>query len=141
MAAEAAHVATRRSIVNGQPRPLAGVPAHTNALDFLRGLGLTGAKEGCAEGECGACAVMVCRPAGDGSRWTPVNSCLVPAAALDGQEVVTAEGLGSPEHLHPVQAEMARARWLAVRLLHAGLRLLDGRGVLPHRRRTSRSRR
>ena len=96
-------------IVNGQPRPLVGVPGHSNTLDFLRGLGLTGAKEGCAEGECGACAVMVCRPAGEGSRWTPVNSCLVPAAALDGQEVVTAEGLGSPEHLHPVQAEMARA--------------------------------
>ncbi|EON24670.1 molybdopterin dehydrogenase, FAD-binding [Nocardioides sp. CF8] len=95
--------------VNGQPRPLTGVPGHTNALDFLRGLGLTGAKEGCAEGECGACAVLVCRPAGEGSRWTPVNACLVPAAALDGQEVVTAEGLGSPERMHPVQAEMARA--------------------------------
>lgn len=93
--------------VNGHPRPLTGVPGHTNALDFLRGLGLTGAKEGCAEGECGACAVMVCRPAGDGSRWTSVNACLVPATALDGQEVVTAEGLGSPDHLHPVQAEMA----------------------------------
>ncbi|WP_107705682.1 xanthine dehydrogenase small subunit [Nocardioides allogilvus] len=95
--------------VNGQPRPLTGVPGHTNALDFLRGLGLTGAKEGCAEGECGACAVLVCRPAGERSRWTPVNACLVPAAALDGQEVVTAEGLGSPERMHPVQAEMARA--------------------------------
>ena len=94
-------------VVNGQTRPLGGVPVHTNALDFLRGLGLTGAKEGCAEGECGACAVMVCRPAGSGSRWTSINSCLVPAAALDGQEVVTAEGLGSPDHLHPVQAEMA----------------------------------
>jgi xanthine dehydrogenase small subunit len=94
--------------VNGQHRPLAGVPAHTNALDFVRGLGLTGAKEGCAEGECGACAVLVLRPAPDaGSRWTAVNACLVPAAALDGQEVVTAEGLGSPEHLHPVQEELA----------------------------------
>jgi xanthine dehydrogenase small subunit len=93
--------------VNGRQRPLAGVPAHTNALDFLRGVGLTGAKEGCAEGECGACAVMVARPDGDGSRWTPVNACLVPAAALDGQEVVTAEGLGSPDALHPVQHEMA----------------------------------
>jgi xanthine dehydrogenase small subunit len=93
--------------VNGQPRALAGTPVHTNALDFLRGLGLTGAKEGCAEGECGACAVLVARPDGTGSRWTPVNACLVPAAALDGQEVVTAEGLGSPGDLHPVQAELA----------------------------------
>jgi xanthine dehydrogenase small subunit len=93
--------------VNGRPRPLADVPARTNALDFLRGLGLTGAKEGCAEGECGACAVMVARPDGDGSRWTPVNACLVPALALDGQEVVTAEGIGSPDDLHPVQSELA----------------------------------
>ncbi|GAB3027833.1 dehydrogenase [Nocardioides flavus (ex Wang et al. 2016)] len=93
--------------VNGLPRPLAGVPAHTNALDFVRGLGLTGAKEGCAEGECGACAVLVARPDGDGSRWAPVNACLVPALALDGQEVVTAEGLGSPEALHPVQSGLA----------------------------------
>src|SRR5688572_16770457 len=92
-------------IVNGQPRPLAGVPGHTTTLDFLRGIGLTGAKEGCAEGECGACAVLVCRPAGEGSRWTPINACLVPATSLDGQEVVTAEGLGSPDRLHPVQAE------------------------------------
>jgi xanthine dehydrogenase small subunit len=97
-------------VVNGRARPLEGVPLHTNALDFLRACGLTGAKEGCAEGECGACAVMVARPAADGSdatEWTAINSCLVPAATLDGQEVVTAEGLGSPDHLHPVQHEMA----------------------------------
>ena len=93
--------------VNGRSRPLADVPARTNALDFLRGLGLTGAKEGCAEGECGACAVMVARPDGEGSRWTPVNACLVPALALDGQEVVTAEGIGTPDDLHPVQSELA----------------------------------
>lgn len=93
--------------VNGSVRPLVGVPAHANALDLVRGLGLTGAKEGCAEGECGACAVLVLRPEGEGSRWTPVNACLVPAAALDGQEVLTAEGLGDPDDLHPVQSELA----------------------------------
>ena len=94
--------------VNGRPRPLAAGP-HVNLLDYLRGLGLTGAKEGCAEGECGACAVLVARPSADGtgSRWTALNSCLPPSAAWAGQEVVTAEGLGSPEALHPVQHEMA----------------------------------
>src|SRR3954469_2108841 len=75
-------------VVNGEARPLDGVPLHTNALDFLRAVGLTGAKEGCAEGECGACAVLVARPAADGTdatEWAAINSCLVPAASLDGQ--------------------------------------------------------
>jgi xanthine dehydrogenase small subunit len=97
-------------LVNGELRALDGVPPYTSALDFLRACGLTAAKEGCAEGECGACAVMVVRPAPDGSEvaeWTAVNSCLIPAAALDGQEVVTAEGLGTPDSLHPVQRELA----------------------------------
>jgi xanthine dehydrogenase small subunit len=94
-------------IVNGDVRPLEGAAAWTSALDWLRSLGLTGAKEGCAEGECGACSVMVARPDGEGSRWTAVNACLVPALALDGQEVVTSEGLGTPDALHPVQREMA----------------------------------
>jgi xanthine dehydrogenase small subunit len=98
-----------RVTVNGAPCSLDGTDPATNALDWLRGQGLTGAKEGCAEGECGACSVMVARPdsSGEGTRWTAVNACLLPAAALDGQEVVTAEGLGSPDALHPVQREMA----------------------------------
>ena len=96
-------------IVNGEPRSLAGAAAHTTALDWLRGIGLTGAKEGCAEGECGACSVLVARPDGaSGTSWTAVNACLLPAVSFDGQEVVTAEGLGRPGHLHPVQREMAR---------------------------------
>ncbi|WP_448003606.1 xanthine dehydrogenase small subunit [Agromyces bauzanensis] len=96
--------------VNGQRRPLRGVSAHTTALDWLRENGLTGSKEGCAEGECGACAMLVATSdEHGGTRWTAVNACLVPAAALDGQEVVTAEGLGTPEHLHPVQARLAEA--------------------------------
>ena len=94
--------------VNGRVVPLAGAVAHATALDWLRGLGLTGAKEGCAEGECGACAVLVATAGPDGTAvWTPVNSCLVPVHALDGQEVVTSEGLGSPDDLHPVQQQLA----------------------------------
>ncbi len=98
--------------VNGRPRrgeaSTTALTGATNALDWLRGLGLTGAKEGCAEGECGACSVLVARSDPDGgTRWTAINSCLVPAAALDGVEVVTAEGLGTPGDLHPVQHEMA----------------------------------
>ena len=94
--------------VNGQTHELGDVGGHVTLLEWLRSTGFTGSKEGCAEGECGACAVMVSRPAGDGSsRWTAINACLVPAAGLDNQEVITAEGLGDVEKLHPVQREMA----------------------------------
>jgi len=99
-------------VVNGRKRPLrdingSSIGGHVTLLEWLRSVGLTGAKEGCAEGECGACAVVVVRPDGDQSRWTAINACLVPAASLDGQEVVTAEGLGRPGRLHPTQQEMA----------------------------------
>jgi len=95
-------------VVNGRAVPFAGATPHTTALDWLRGLGLTGAKEGCAEGECGACSVMVARPGVDApTEWTALNACLMPAAQLAGQEVVTAEGLADGDVLHPVQAEMA----------------------------------
>lgn len=94
-------------VVNGRPRPLGEVGGHVTLLEWLRADGLTGCKEGCAEGECGACAVLVARPDGAGSRWTAINACLAPAAALEGQEIVTSEGLGRPGGLHPVQQEMA----------------------------------
>lgn len=109
-----------RITVNGREAPIAPAPAHTTVLDFLRERGLTGTKEGCAEGECGACSVLVARPGvHKPTDWVAVNACLVPVAALDGQEVVTAEGLatlatadapgapGAPPTLHPVQEEMA----------------------------------
>ncbi len=95
-------------LVNGRRLELGEVGGSVTLLDRLRAAGLTGCKEGCAEGECGACAVLVAHPDGeDGTRWTAVNACLLPAAGLAGQEIVTAEGLGSPEDLHPVQREMA----------------------------------
>ncbi|CAM5320028.1 dehydrogenase [Streptomyces avidinii] len=103
-----------RITVNGKETPISPAPAHTTVLDFLRERGLTGTKEGCAEGECGACSVLVARPGvSKPTDWVAVNACLVPVAALDGQEVVTSEGLatagepGAPAVLHPVQEEMA----------------------------------
>ena len=94
--------------VNGEARSLAGAAPPTTALDWLRSIGLTGAKEGCAEGECGACSVLFARPGVDApTEWTAVNACLIPASSLAGQELVTAEGLGEPDALHPVQREMA----------------------------------
>ena len=95
-------------LVNGEQRPVVDIEPYVTALDWLRDQGLTGAKEGCAEGECGACSIMVARPDGEGGTlWTALNACLVPVLSLDGQEVVTAEGLGKPGALHPVQEEMA----------------------------------
>ena len=85
-------------------------PAHTTALDWLRDLGPHRRQGGLRRG-----GVRRLLGAGGPSRtaarrrsqWTAINACLVPAAALDGQEVVTAEGLGTPDDLHPVQRELA----------------------------------
>src|ERR1700689_1848350 len=109
MAGEAGACAVKpQLVVNGRTRELGEVGGHVTLLEWLRADGLTGCKEGCAEGECGACAVLVARPEGaDRTRWVAINACLVPAAAFDQQEVVTAEGLGRPGQLHPVQREMA----------------------------------
>jgi len=82
--------------VNGVRREFE-VPAGRRLLDLLRDdAGLTGTKEGCGAGECGACTVLL-----DGE---PVTACLVLAASCDGCEVVTVEGLGGePGVLHPFQ--------------------------------------
>ena len=94
--------------VNGRVLAMDGVTPHLTALDWLREQGLTGCKEGCAEGECGACSIMVARSGvRTPTEWTALNACLVPIASLDGQELVTAEGLGKADALHPVQWEMA----------------------------------
>jgi carbon-monoxide dehydrogenase small subunit len=82
-------------LVNGESRTLDVFPM-ARLLDVLRAdLHLTGSKEGCGEGECGACSVLI-----DGQI---VNSCLVPAAQIDGSEITTIEGVASEEVLHAVQ--------------------------------------
>jgi xanthine dehydrogenase YagT iron-sulfur-binding subunit len=82
--------------VNGQTRELT-LDARTTLLDALREhLHLTGTKKGCDHGQCGACTVMV-----DGIR---INSCLSLAVMHQGDKITTIEGLGTPDHLHPMQA-------------------------------------
>lgn len=80
-------------ILNGQPIVATDVSPHTTVLDFLRHRGLTGAKEGCAEGECGACTVVLVKPSASSSEYIPINSCLVFLPSIAGQEVLTVEAL------------------------------------------------
>lgn len=81
--------------VNGEEVTLR-VEARKTLLDILReDLGLTGAKRGCETGECGACTVIM--------NGRAVNSCLVLAPEVDGAEILTVEGLGGEDGLHPLQ--------------------------------------
>jgi aerobic carbon-monoxide dehydrogenase small subunit len=85
--------------VNGTAQRVDAYPME-RLLDVLREKGLTGTKEGCGEGECGACSVLL-----DGAL---VNSCLVPVLQVAGRDVVTIEGLARNGKLHPLQEAFAQ---------------------------------
>ena len=99
---------TIRFILNGRDVSVDAVGASQTLLDFLRlDRRLTGTKEGCAEGDCGACTVLVGRLTEAGLVYEPVNACIRFLASVQGCHVVTVEYLSGPDgRLHPVQEAM-----------------------------------
>jgi len=100
-----------RLLLNGEPVDVTGIAPTTSLLAWLRiHRGLTGTKEGCAEGDCGACTVVVGELAGDTDslRLFSVNACIQFMPALDGKAVFTVEYLRrqADDRLHPVQQAM-----------------------------------
>ena len=96
---------TIRFYLNGTKVVLDTADPEVTLLEYLRGIGLTGTKLGCAEGGCGACTVVV-------SQWNPttkkiyhasVNACLAPLVSVDGKHVITVEGIGNVKRPHPAQ--------------------------------------
>lgn len=86
---------------------LEDVAADTSVLDYLREhRGLTGTKEGCASGDCGACTVVVAKASNEGLDYTPVNACIAPLGSLHGTELITVEDLKDGKTWHPVQRAM-----------------------------------
>jgi xanthine dehydrogenase small subunit len=96
-----------RFLLNGEVVEAEGVDPTRTLLEHLRGdLRRTGTKEGCAEGDCGSCTVLVGELDGQGgTAWRAVNSCIQFVPMLDGKAVITVEGVGGAEP-HPVQAAM-----------------------------------
>jgi xanthine dehydrogenase small subunit len=88
-----------------------GLPPTTTLLDYLRGDALlVGTKEGCDEGDCGACTVAILdEDAEGGAAWRAINACLVLLPMVHGRRLVTVEGLASADGYHPVQEAMTRA--------------------------------
>jgi xanthine dehydrogenase small subunit len=95
--------------LNGRCVSIEGVSTQTTLLDYLRGQGLTGAKEGCAEGECGACTVLLVANGATGSTYRAINSCLMFLPMAAGHEIYTVESLAVGGKLAEAQQALADA--------------------------------
>jgi xanthine dehydrogenase small subunit len=96
-----------RFLLDGQAHEVRGVDPTRTLLEHLRGdLRRTGTKEGCAEGDCGSCTVLVGEPDGNGVSWRAVNSCIQFLPMLHGKALMTVESLAKDGALHPVQQAM-----------------------------------
>ncbi|HEV3216467.1 MAG TPA: FAD binding domain-containing protein [Vicinamibacterales bacterium] len=94
-------------LLNGQPVLVDNPAPQLTLLDFIRARGLTGAKEGCAEGECGACAVALVEPENGRSAYRVANSCLMFLPMAAGRELYTVESLAAAGELCEAQRAMA----------------------------------
>ncbi len=100
--------------LNGSTVRLESVSPNLTLLEWLRSVGLTGSKEGCAEGDCGACSVTIVDSDRNGDpAYRAINSCLVPISLMAGRDITTVEGVAqcnhgvnTPSRLHPVQQAM-----------------------------------
>ncbi|MBT3916319.1 MAG: 2Fe-2S iron-sulfur cluster binding domain-containing protein, partial [Rhodospirillaceae bacterium] len=96
--------------LNGEMREVSGVSPTMTVLDYLReNASLTGTKEGCAEGDCGACTIVLAETVDGKPDYKAVNACLLMVPQLDGKHVFTVEGLSaSDDLLDPVQDAMVK---------------------------------
>ena len=120
-------------LLNGETVELTNASATVTLLDWLRETrGLNGTKEGCNEGDCGACTVMVTDP--DGAK--ALNACILFLPQLHGKAVRTVEGFADPDGtLHPVQEAMVEHHGSQCGFLHPGFYRINGNGASPRAER------
>ncbi|KAH8812815.1 putative xanthine dehydrogenase [Xylogone sp. PMI_703] len=101
---------TLRFYLNGTKVVIDAANPEVTLLEYLRGVGLTGTKLGCAEGGCGACTVVVSQynPTTKKIYHASVNACLAPLISVDGKHVITVEGIGNVKSPHPAQERIAK---------------------------------